>query len=214
MNEQLRIQDILTALNISATSQQTLREYPPITCIANGESELHEEGHVARVVLDADIVCRALEAQDIAVNRHAVLSAIRIHDSHRRKDHEVEQCHGQYAAEHAREVGTFDNDKDAELILQLAQWHSVDDHDICQALGVDELPLELQILKDADALDRVRDHYHESKGKGLDPDFLRLEESPTLIPLAQALCERDYADNHDNPLEAIISIGSEMGIII
>jgi len=213
MPEKITAKDVKKKLTISPTSETILRTYPPITCIANGESVLHEEGHVVRVMLYADMLCNILESKGISVNRHAVLSAIRIHDSYRRTDYDEEESHGLVAAVASEIAGNFTEDPDADYIHFLTTWHSENDKDVSLKGNV-TFPIELAVLKDADALDRFRDQYLGVEGEGLDKDFLRLEESNDLVSIAEELNQRYFSNGvQRQPLESVIEIGKEMGIV-
>ena len=93
--------------------------------------------------------------------------------------------HGALSAKKVIKLGLLDgyrlNNDEIELVLGLITMHSLPD-DIF--VGRDKPLLLYQILKDADALDRIR------LGKGdLDPAYLRLEVSKGLIGIAEDLFE-------------------------
>lgn len=209
--------DILTELGLQKVNLQLFEEYPPVVAIQNGESVLHEESHVMRVLIYADLICQKLMSEGIKVNRHAILSAIRIHDSFRRDEYANDEDHGMHAARYARSKKIFDGDNDEELILRLAQGHCMEDEIFRALFYVDELPLEDQILKDADALDRYRDAHHDKvDGDGPDPDYFRLDITHRLMPVAETLC-REYFDPHrsrqKDATADLISVGQNLGII-
>jgi hypothetical protein len=216
MSETPSTRDVLTQLNLKPVNSPLLVDYPPVICIENGESMLHEESHVMRVLIYADLICQQLESKGVAVNRHAILSAIRIHDSYRRQEYEDEGDHGFVAISYAYFNGTFVDDPDEKLILELARWHSVDDADILSQTLWNELPIELKILKDADALDRYRDaHHDEIDANGPDPEYFRLDITHKLMPVAEALCEEYFNPRpRQEPVSSdLISIGQNLGII-
>ncbi len=188
MNEMPSSADILTQLNIQPVHPQLLTDYPPVVCIPNGASMLHEESHVMRVMVYADLICQKIKKQGLEVNRHAILSAIRIHDSYRRQEYEDEEDHGLVASVAADMSGIFKDDPDEGLIYFLATWHSEDDSKV-PLLSKESFPLELAILKDADALDRYRDaHHNEVDENGPDPAYFRLDVTHKLMPIAESLC--------------------------
>ena len=217
MSEGIFITDILTFLNLQPVDSQILEQYPPVISIENGESELHEESHVMRVIIYAELICQFFEKLDIHVNRHAILSAIRIHDGYRRQEYNDEKDHGYVAMSHAYFNQIFVDDPSEKLILDLARWHSVDDEEILNQTGWEELPLELKIFKDADALDRYRDAYHDQvDGVDPNPEYFRLNVTHKLMPVAQAFCESYFGTiRHRNKsvAENIIAIGESIGII-
>lgn len=93
--------------------------------------------------------------------------------------------HGALSAKKVIRLGLLDgyelNNDEIELILGLITMHSLPDN---LFVGRDRPLLLYQILKDADALDRIR------LGKGdLDPAYLRLEVSKGLIGVAEDLFE-------------------------
>lgn len=217
MNEIVSYQERLEQLGVKPISMQLFTDYSPIDCLLNRKSILHEQSHIMRVAIYADLICQAYIGAGVKVNRHAILSAIRIHDSYRTSDYTDESDHGLNAANHAYLQGLFQGDLDEKYILALARWHSVDDNEIIKNTLWGHLPIELQILKDADALDRFRDAHHDGvETNGPDPSYLRLDISHILLPVAQSLCSK-YFDplriRNINLIQDLTQVAQSLGIM-
>jgi hypothetical protein len=163
------------------------------------ESRLHGVGHTQRVHIHAQRLAEVLDwPEDDA--RLALRSAL-VHDIGRRHDG-PDPWHGASSAMRAERLGLVDDLSPAELDLVLfaVKYHSRSDGravarldrwaapqgragedgeglDPCRALRI------LWLLKDADALDRVRLPLDE----GADPRLLRHPETVALLPFAGEL---------------------------
>lgn len=151
-----------------------IRELPP-------RMGCHSAAHIRRVVL----LCAAL-AEAVGVTGEELdilLTAAAYHDAGRTDDG-ADTWHGAAGYEvYRRKHG------DHRGVQFLTTYHSCPDHEGFAALEEEEwgmsrerLLLLFQIIKDADALDRVR-----FGPWGLDPAFLRLEQSHRLIAYAERL---------------------------
>ena len=159
-------------------------------------SRLHGAGHTRRVHVHAQRLLEQLrwEPADARLVLHAALW----HDIGREGDG-VEPEHGRRSAVRADELGLTAklSRADAAVVRFAILRHSLHDHgaaelaaelaaseDEAQRLAQPERALRvLWLLKDADALDRVR----LGRGEGADPRQLRHREAVRLIPFASAL---------------------------
>lgn len=145
---------------------------------AGQRESIHGWAHTNRVLIWADVLGRA----DGRPVRLAELRwAAAVHDV-ARVNNGYDPDHGARAAVWVRttlpRLRPAVRDIDLELIATLCERHDVED-------GADP-PLELLMLKDADALDRAR---FKTQGR-MDPDHLRLRAlSPLLAGPAQAFCD-------------------------
>jgi HD superfamily phosphodiesterase len=153
----------------------------------NHASHLHTVRHTQRVHIHAQRLVRALAWPD--QDAGLALSAALWHDIGRTDD-SWDPDHGALSARRAVELGLTDAlpEEDAGLVLFAVRFHSLSD-----LAGEEQAPFEadpdralrvLRLLKDADALDRVR----LADWEGPDPDQMRNREAVDMIPFARELC--------------------------
>ena len=122
-------------------------------------SELHGVRHTQRVHIHADRLASKLEWP--AADTHLLLQAALWHDIGRRHDG-LEPEHGGNSVLRARELGLTQSlpAPDAALVEFAMRQHSLEDAHSERAAGAEDEPERalriLHLLKDADALDRVR----------------------------------------------------------
>lgn len=139
-------------------------------------SDLHGAAHVNRVIFHA---IQITVLQGLTAYLPEIWAAAYLHDLSRRHDG-ICHLHGQWAVEEQmpRYVDFFlqggINPEKLSLIEDAVRTH-------CQDIELPENPVAV-VLKDADALDRVR-------LGDLDAGRLRLKHTPTLIPKAEELME-------------------------
>jgi hypothetical protein len=154
----------------------------------DGAHGIHGVGHTRRVCVH---VLRLSAALDIPRRlRDLTLTAARWHDLGRTHDG-VEPEHGAHSVRRVQGLGLADelvatgglSPGDLELVLFAIRYHSLDDATARRAAAdPDALPL-LWLLKDADALDRVR----LGGGDGVDPAYLRHPGAASFIDFAWEL---------------------------
>ncbi len=152
----------------------------------------HNVSHIERVAVYASIIANKVGLSE-EVRQLAILAAI-YHDSGRIT--EGNEKHGDYSAAIFRSmVGDLLSKEDTNLVCAAIDLHDEDKEDaetiskmMIRYRVKDRMKLTavLSVLKDADALDRVR--FINSKS-GLDPKYLRFEESKKLIRFATELYE-------------------------
>ena len=146
----------------------------------------HGIGHTRRVLY---LALKLAENYNLDENSKSVLAfACCYHDIGRTNDWTDDE-HGKKSAEKALLLGLNDkcglNSKDLERALDLIVFHSLDD----DTWAGDQNDLLLyQILKDADALDRLRFN-------DLDINYLRLAKSREMIDLEFSLLRADGVVN-------------------
>ena len=152
----------------------------------------HNVSHIERVSVLASIIATKVGLSE-DVRQLAILAAI-YHDSGRIT--EGHEKHGDYSAAIFRSMmGNSLSKEDVNLVCAAIDLHDEEKEDaetISQMMiryrVKDRIKLNavMSVLKDADALDRVR--FLHSKA-GLDPTYLRFEESKKLIRFATELYE-------------------------
>ena len=133
----------------------------------------HDAGHAARVAYLATMIAQTLRMEPENLCRLQIAASL--HDLGR-TNHSEDASHGDRSVEIAAQMGLSLDETTAQMI----RYHSRGDR------AARRLPPQAQrllwILKDADALDRVR-------SGDLDVSFLRFNESVSFLPLAQRLWE-------------------------
>lgn len=152
----------------------------PSRDVFNHHSSVHGQPHVGRVLINASVLCPAVGATNLGP---ALWASVWLHDIARIDDNDDEE-HGARAVEVFRASGGIKS-------LFLSAGVTADDFSaICTAVEWHSLPDELprshpharltHLLKDADALDRVR-------LGDLDRSYLRFPESVRQIAFAESL---------------------------
>lgn len=149
----------------------------------------HDAAHSVRVYLLTQKIAELLNLTE--EEKHILKYSSLYHDSGRINDRKNDY-HGILGANNVRscEYLTKEEIKVAQVIID---YHAIDDNEeklknIYKKYNVEEKEeynLLCKVLKDADALDRVR--FNSNKNYALDPKYLRLEVSKTLISYAERL---------------------------
>lgn len=152
------------------------------------QSNVHGLPHSVRTTIYALYLGDILELDTHLIS--ILFDACIYHDIGRIDDSKDDE-HGKRSADMIEKVLDY-NSEDMKLIQAMLESHSNDDNkmqDIIKKYGVNDLENTLllcKLLKDVDALDRFR----LRKEDALDPKFLRLDVSKTLIKLGQMMCEQ------------------------
>lgn len=182
--------------------ESLIRKYEPRAEWFQLDSLLHGISHLARVFILQEIISERLLAEGRQFDHEAVRWASVTHDVGRVND-DADAGHGFRSAEWAKQnLGDRVAAETLECIAYLNEWHVPSDE------SVPRFSLELEILKDADGLDRVRLY-------DLDPNYLRLEVSRGMIDLAQQLLDktlesRKYASA---PFETVLRAAIHLGLV-
>lgn len=141
----------------------------------------HGVKHAKRVLWLAAVIAENYNLTES--ERNALGYACCFHDIGRINDY-TDLSHGRLSAEKALQLNLLNDTiskRDIDTILMLITYHSVDDQ---WFVGNERECLLYKILKDADALDRVR------FGDDLDINYIRLDVSKTMIDAAKELFEK------------------------
>lgn len=159
------------------------------------ESYFHGISHVERTVFWTYLLSEIYLFNTL--DKQIVLDAAKYHDIGRTGELE-DRIHGRLSAE---KVGELLNDsiyaekENKALICASIELHSLDDSECNQIMnkyGITDskrFSLIWKILKDADALDRVRLTQGMTRHSGLNPDYLRLTASKYFIKASHELCK-------------------------
>jgi uncharacterized protein len=183
-------------------SEQLLYEFEPQESWLAHDSYFHGVGHLTRVFILQELICNQLEAEGVTINRQALRYASAAHDVGRHDDGTDPQ-HGQRSAKWIHD--TLANQMSPETLdvaTYIVHWHVPSD---------DEAPVmttELKILKDADALDRVRLN-------DLNPKYLRTEAAKGLIDIARQLYTLSQPINPSSQkeyFETVLRAAKQLGL--
>lgn len=181
-------------------SEQLLRKFEPRSEWLSHDSLVHGVDHMARVFILQELICDKLEAQNISVNRGALRWASSTHDVGR-VDDGIDPDHGRNSAKWIKD-NLIDqmSPEMLDTVTYIVHWHVPPDRE------APVMTTELQVLKDADALDRVR-------LGDLDIRFLRTEAARSLVTVAKDLL---YAYDHidsDDTFDAVIKAAQSIGVV-
>ena len=160
-------------------------------------SECHGKNHNLRVMIYTLYLSNILKLSDI--DKEIVMNAAIYHDIGRINDN-IDDNHGKRSANNIIKV-IPNNYKDLNMLKAIIELHSIDDNyfnEIALKYNIKDLKrfkILYSILKDADALDRVRLSY-KSNNSSLNISYLRLNETLSLIKAAHQLNEY-FIKNYD-----------------
>lgn len=138
----------------------------------------HTSSHVQRVALLAGILYMEETGKKTDKTLKSILNASFLHDLGRDND-EVDESHGRKSVDILKE----ENIKLPQIVYKIIKYHCLDDEKFIKECHPSKKELfKYQVLKDADALDRVRFGI-----RALDVDYLRLESSKRMILIAEQL---------------------------
>ena len=148
---------------------------------ASNESHEHDAKHTLRVLFNALVIVYFGKIDLTKKDEKRLYDAILYHDIGRTNE-DVDDSHGAASADiYERQANNPDS-----ITRFLIQYHCIDDDASMQVLDKmcfhdkDSVTLLYKILKDADALDRVRFGM-----RAVDVNYFRLPISPKLLPTAQ-----------------------------
>ena len=155
-------------------TEELLRQFKPRKGWLAHDSYIHGVSHMARVFVLQELICNELEKQSMAINRTATRYAAMAHDVGRVHDG-VDDDHGRRSAAWMKQnLADKMSPEDLDVATYIVHWHSLPDRD------APVMTAELQVLKDADGLDRVR-------LGDLDVRYLRTTAAKGLVNIAREL---------------------------
>jgi hypothetical protein len=158
-------------------------------------NSIHGIGHETRVLVWQEILSRYVINSENMVDQEALRWSAVTHDT-QRKNHYTDYEHGIRSAQWVKEeMKSVIAEKSLDEVYYLNQNHVPED------LLIKEIKPELLILKDADALDRLR------IANDLNPLKLRLPITEKLIKKARLFCERTRnLQNFDQIIDEAVRI--------
>ena len=144
----------------------------------------HDKVHTLRVMFLALLIIELDDKKLSKENKDILLKACIYHDIARNNDSQ-DNKHGEYGYKYLLDNNIIK--KENEVLSFLMKYHCIDDEEALEFLSnssyskrkIDDISLMYKILKDADALDRLRFGVKE-----LNMDYLRLDISKTLVLIA------------------------------
>jgi HD superfamily phosphodiesterase len=188
---QIDINEILTYFKKNNLFQELIDNVKDIKTEYLYKSYRHGINHNLRVLFFTIYLANILKLSK--EDTQLMLTAAKYHDIGRNDD-VVDNYHGQRSANKIKEIISND-DCDIPLLQGIIELHSIDDNNFDLIVSkykikdIEKFRLLYSILKDADALDRVRLSYGEEDRSSLNPNMLRLEASRNLIKAAHQLNE-------------------------
>lgn len=181
-------------------SEKLLRTFEPKGEWLKFNSHIHNIDHLARTFILQELICEELAKQGKVIDREALRYGAMAHD--------VGRTHDGYDEDHGRASAKWIHDNLADKMspqtldtaTYIVHWHSLPDD------AAPLMTLELQILKDADGLDRVR-------LGDLDPTRLRTKPAKHLMETAQKLYDLSLIGaNEVETFENVVSAAKQLGI--
>lgn len=163
-------------------SEQLLRTFEPRQEWLVHDSDIHGVGHMTRVLILQELICDGLERRGVAVNREVTRYAAMAHDVGR-VDDGLDLEHGTRSAEWiALNCANRMSPETLDAVTYCVHWHVPPDSE------APVMTTELQVLKDADGLDRVR-------LGDLDSSYLRTAPARELIDVAKRLYDESMPED-------------------
>lgn len=178
-----------------------MRDFEPKRSWLAHDSQLHAVDHMARVFIMQELICQQLASQGVTVNRTATRFATMVHDVGRIDDGADPQHGSRSAAWMRQNLADKMSPTDMDVASYIVHWHVPDDSE------APVMTTELQVMKDADGLDRVR-------LGDLDVSRLRTDAAKTLVGIAKELeTLSSSADGGPASFENVIDAAKQIGLI-
>lgn len=193
--EQQSLTVILRQLMVEGKIERLKQELETINEEELYTSFIHGINHNERVLFLAYLLSLQCNLND--AHLRIVLDASKYHDVGRVNDF-VDPSHGERSAEAIVELvddSIYENEENVALLQGIVELHSLEDRDadyIMIKYGITDKKTFytlFSILKDADALDRIRITYMQDTVSCLNPMYLRIPYSKSLLLAAHELNE-------------------------
>lgn len=185
---------------IRPVPEKLVRDFEPQHKWLSHDSLIHGVDHMTRVFILQELICDKLEAQNISVNREALRWAASTHDVGR-VDDGIDPNHGrnstQWIKEHLSEQMSPEM---LDVVTYIVHWHVPPDRE------APVMTAELKVLKDADALDRVRIG-------DLDKRFLRTNAALELINIAEDLYNTYESTEGDDVFASVVKAAQTINVV-
>jgi hypothetical protein len=179
---------------------QLLKKFEPKPSWLFHDSCIHGVDHMARVFILQELICDQLEAKGGVVNREAVRWGAMTHDVGRLDDG-LDREHGQRSAQWIKEYLSEQMSPELlDTVTYIVHWHVPADNE------APVMTTELKVLKDADALDRVR-------LGDLNPNYLRTDAARYVIEVAENLYQAYLNEPSDGVFTSVIKAAQKIGVV-
>jgi len=165
------------------------------------KSHTHGINHNIKVMIYSLYLAHTLRLPSNDID--LLMNASKYHDTGRINDKEDDK-HGLRSAEKTNEI-LGSSYTDINMLKAIMELHSIDDkkyaHNIAEKYNITDFNRFVtlySVLKDADALDRIRLKYYNAYETGLDPSMLRLKQSRSLVKIAHQVNEC-FVKNTEKP---------------
>lgn len=173
-------------------------------------NEYHGKSHAERVCLFSYLIATHLGLNETEIK--CLIKASLLHDIGKESDDKDEQ-HGLRGADKIEELALFMNNQEAKNMVKfLIEAHALDRNDLALAELMKKYSIPnshrtltiLNILMDADAIDRTRFTVFGNSAAGLNPTYLCFDYSHRLVSLSKIISEL-YYDNKNMVLTKTLS---------
>lgn len=180
--------------------EQLIRKFEPKSSWLSHDSELHGVDHMARVFILQELICNKLEGGGVSINREATRWAAMAHDIGR-VDDGVDLLHGERSAEWIKKnLGDQMAPEMLDMVTYIVHWHVPPDSE------APVMTTELKVLKDADALDRVR-------LGDLNVSYLRTVAALELVELAEDLYQSYMKVKASGAFDSVLRAASSLKLV-
>lgn len=188
------------SVDIHPVPLRLIQKFEPKSIWLSHESNVHGVDHMTRVFIFQEFICDKLEAQGVAVNREALRWASITHDVGRIDDG-LDMDHGRRSAKWIKDnLSDQMSPEVLDTVTYIVHWHVPSDNE------APVMTTELKVLKDADALDRVR-------LGDLDLRYLRTDTAKTLARVSTDLYQSYINEDTDNTFDSVVKVAQGMGLI-
>lgn len=158
-------------------------------------SFIHGINHNERVLFWVYYLSKKCELNETFLR--IVLDGAKYHDIGRVND-QLDPSHGSRSAskiEHIVDNEIYQEKENLDLLKAIVELHSLHDNKVRQVMkkyniqNKEQFYILFSILKDADALDRIRSTYLKNRFSALNPTYLRLDYSKKLLQATHELNE-------------------------
>lgn len=195
LKEQCSLQKVLVWFQENGHIERFLEEINSIKENYLYSSFSHGINHNERVLFWAYFLAFQTNLDPVSIR--IVLDGAKYHDIGRKNDL-LDPKHGARSASMIAQVvddPIYQDERNLNLLKGIVELHSQTDKNASKIIKKYEIENEqlfdllFQILKDADALDRVRLTYMKKRFSALNPNYLRISVSKTLLQAAHSLNE-------------------------
>lgn len=198
----ITLSDAINIIECSKMRDYFISNITNINDILYLPSEYHGRGHAERVCLYSYLIATHLGLPENEIK--SLIKASLLHDIGKENEYD-EENHGSKGANKIEELALFMNCQESKNMVKfLVEAHALERDDLAIADLMRKYNIQnnsinltiLNILMDADAIDRTRFTVFGDASAGLNTDYLKIPFSHRLVSLSKAI-SKIYYDNSD-----------------